>query len=703
MEKYCIYIPTNHIMWFISQYALLSILLYSSLLSTNYGFLRNSNAIITVQTRLFLNRKMEQKLPSMDNFIRRESISELLDEVDRSSIKELYFTNDLKKIYSVHKKQVENDYSDVVENDISVVNSVPALVQNVLDNSRTHQVKTYILPEQMSFGSTLSQLGGVFSGLLSSLFYIALLYSVINAIRNQGQGNMPMGPFAGGGAGGRGGASFLNNRNNIDVKKDKEAMIKANITLQDWAGSPEIFEECNEVISYLRNSTNYEAAGATIPKGILLEGPPGTGKTLIAKAIASECDANFISVASSEFVELFVGLGAQKVRTLFNQARENTPCILFIDEIDSIGKQRGTGINMGNDEREQTLNQLLAEMDGFNDNSGILVIAATNRKDVLDSALLRPGRFDRIITVPLPDKESRKKIIQVHSRNKKFEDYLDYDFLAEMSAGFSGAQIKNFINEAAILTAREGRNTITQNDLENALEKLVVGIVKRIDTRSDTTRIRVAIHEAGHALLSLVFTDYFELKKVTIQATYNGAGGYTLFNEKPEITESGLYTKECLKKRLVVAMGGKAAETVFYGRDYVSLGAVQDLKTANQLAQSMIGNYGMGETLEVFYNENTESGRNPFLGRSLAMGDKYSDSTKQIIDKESLELVQAAYDEAFQIITKYKNQIAQIAKLLIDNETVKYDVIQKMVIDPLIREELNNNATEFNRNLTNSG
>ena len=704
MENRCIYNNSyNHLMWFISQYALLSILLYSSLLSTNYGFLRNSNAIITVQTRLFLNSKMEQKLPSMDNYISRESISELLDEVDRSSIKELYFTNDLKKIYSVHKKQDENDYSNIVENDISVVNSVPALVQNVLDNSRTHQVKTYILPEQMSFGSTLSQLGGVFSGLLSSLFYIALLYSVINAIRNQGQGNMPMGPFAGGGAGGRGGASFLNNRNNIDVKKDKEAMIKANITLQDWAGSPEIFEECNEVISYLRNSTNYEAAGATIPKGILLEGPPGTGKTLIAKAIASECDANFISVASSEFVELFVGLGAQKVRTLFNQARENTPCILFIDEIDSIGKQRGTGINMGNDEREQTLNQLLAEMDGFNDNSGILVIAATNRKDVLDSALLRPGRFDRIINVPLPDKESRKKIIQVHSRNKKFEDYLDYDFLAEMSAGFSGAQIKNFINEAAILTAREGRNTITQNDLENALEKLVVGIVKRIDTRSDTTRIRVAIHEAGHAFLSLVFTEYFELKKVTIQATYNGAGGYTLFNEKPEITESGLYTKECLKKRLVVAMGGKAAETVFYGRDYVSLGAVQDLKTANQLAQSMIGNYGMGETLEVFYNENTESGRNPFLGRSLAMGDKYSDNTKQIIDKESLELVQAAYDEAFQIITKYKNQIAQIAKLLIDNETVKYDVIQKMVIDPLIREELNNNATEFNRNLTNSG
>jgi cell division protease FtsH len=611
----------------------------------------------------------------MDSLLSRESISELLDDIDRSSLQELFFTQDLKKIYGVHK----NDLGDLTYKDISVVNTNPTLAQPVLDSSRTHQVKTYVLPEPVTFANTASQLGSAFSGIISTLFYAALLYSVVSAIiRNNS--NMPMGggaPFGGG----TGGASFLNNRNKFDVKKDKENMQKANITLQDWAGSPEIFEECEEVVSYLRNSTQYEMAGAQVPKGILLEGPPGTGKTLIAKAIASECDANFISVASSEFVELFVGLGAQKVRSLFSEARENTPCIVFIDEIDSIGKQRGTGINMGNDEREQTLNQLLAEMDGFNNNDGVLIIAATNRKDVLDSALLRPGRFDRIINVPLPDKESRKKIFQVHSRSKQLNPAIEYDFLAELSSGFSGAQIKNLINEAAISAAREGRVIIEQMDLERSLEKIVVGIAKRVDTRSETTRTRVAIHEAGHALLSLLYPDYFELKKVTIQATYNGAGGYTLFNEKPEISESGLYTKECLKKRLVVAMGGKAAESVFYGDDFVSLGAVQDLKTANGLAQSMIGNYGMGNELQVFYNENTESGRNPFLGRSLGMGDKYSEKTKEKMDTESLTLVQEAYREAYSSLEYYKKQVAQIAKMLIDNETVSGDVILNVIMN----------------------
>jgi cell division protease FtsH len=624
---------------------------------------------------LNLNSNFIRDLQNMDSSLSRESISELLDDIDRSSLQELFFTQDLKKIYGVHK----NDLGDLTFKDISVVTTNPTLAQPVLDSSRTHQVKTYVLPEPVTFANTASQLGSAFSGIISTLFYAALLYSVVSAIiRNNN--NMPMGgggPFGGG----AGGASFLNNRNTFDVKKDKENMQKANVTLQDWAGSPEIFEECEEVVSYLRNSTQYEMAGAQVPKGILLEGPPGTGKTLIAKAIASECDANFISVASSEFVELFVGLGAQKVRSLFSEARQNTPCIVFIDEIDSIGKQRGTGINMGNDEREQTLNQLLAEMDGFNNNEGVLIIAATNRKDVLDSALLRPGRFDRIINVPLPDKESRKKIFQVHSKNKQLNPAIEYDFLAELSAGFSGAQIKNLINEAAISAAREGRIIIEQMDLESSLEKIVVGIAKRVDNRSETTRTRVAIHEAGHALLSLLYPEYFELKKVTIQATYNGAGGYTLFNEKPEISESGLYTKECLKKRLVVAMGGKAAESVFYGDDFVSLGAVQDLKTANQLAQSMIGNYGMGEELQVFYNENTESGRNPFLGRSLGMGDKYSEKTKEKMDSESLTLVQEAYREAYSSLEYYKKQVSQIAKMLIDNETVKGDVIVNVVMN----------------------
>ena len=612
-------------------------------------------------------------LRTAEHFVNPESFSELLDEVENKKIQELYFSNDMKKIYALRKDD-ENNHALIFNEDLTYVYSTPSLTQTVLDSSRKSNTKSFVLPEPQSIWSTFGQASNILSGAFSSIFYVFLLVSLVRASNRGGNNGMGMGnnlPSVGN--------SFFGKPGNNDIRKDKENMQKANISLSDWAGSPEIFEECNEVVSYLKNDTNYRAAGAQIPKGILLEGPPGTGKTLIAKAIASECNANFISVASSEFVEVFVGLGAQKVRNLFQRARENTPCVLFIDEIDSIGKQRGTGVNLGNDEREQTLNQLLAEMDGFNSNEGVLVLAATNRRDVLDSALLRPGRFDRLINVPLPDKESRKAIFKVHCENKDLQSGIEYDFLAELSAGFSGAQIKNLVNEAAILAARAGRTQITQCDLEESLEKLVVGIVKKMDTRSDETRTRVAIHESGHALLAALHSDYFNLKKATIQATYNGAGGYTLFNDKDDISESGLYTKEGLKKRLIVAMGGKAAEALMYGEDFVSLGAVQDLKTANSLAQSMIGNYGMGEELKVFYNENTESGRTPFLGRSLAMGDKYSDKTKEKVDDESLQLVNEAYREAYRLLFIHKAQLLKISNILVNVETIAGDTVVAMV------------------------
>jgi cell division protease FtsH len=625
---------------------------------------------------------------SFDSLLSRESMSELLNEIDKQAIQEVYFSNDLKKIYSVHNADESaaqspspsNDNQLVLYDNVYLTTSSPVLTSSIIESTRKNNVKAFVIPEPLSTGNFFNDMGKFFLNFLNYSIYATILLMIINSIvgmnpmnnNSNGNNNILGGPF-------RNVGGFGFNKNSI--KADKENMIKANITLKDWAGSPEIFEECNEVVSYLRNDTNYKAAGAQIPKGILLEGPPGTGKTLIAKAIASECNANFISVASSEFVEVFVGLGAQKVRRLFERARQNAPCILFIDEIDSIGKQRGTGVNLGNDEREQTLNQLLAEMDGFNSNEGVLVIAATNRKDVLDSALLRPGRFDRVIAVPLPDKESRKQIFQVHTRNKQLAEGIEYDFLAELSAGFSGAQIKNLVNEAAILAARTGRTIITQRDLEESLEKIVVGIVKRQDSRSEETRTRVAVHEAGHALLAALYSDYFDLKKATIQATYNGAGGYTLFSEKANITESGLYTKDAFKKRLVVAMGGKAAESIFYGNEFVSLGAVQDLKSANQLAQSMIGNYGMGEELMVFYNENTESGKNPFLGRSLAMGDKYSEKTKEKMDEESLALVREAYQTAYQLLVLNQEKLETISKLLVYNESVKGDTIIGMVFD----------------------
>lgn len=630
------------------------------------------------------------------NFLSPKTLTKLYDDIENHKVDNLYFSNDLKNIYSKNHIQAESDIKTEgdrqaevkAESDIkadrvsnhdrispfiqySITNSNPVLANQIIEYSNKNKVEAMILvdpvnPYYESFNNGFGLIGKAFDTFFfpGILLFMAIRFFFFRNTPPNGSMNpfLPM--------------SDIGN----DINKDKLNMQKANISLNSWAGSPEIFEECFEVVSYLKNSTLYKNAGAEIPKGILLEGPPGTGKTLIAKAIASEADANFISVSASEFVELFVGMGAAKVRNLFEQARENAPCIIFIDEIDSVGRQRGAGINMGNDEREQTLNQLLAEMDGFAQNQDVLVIAATNRKDVLDAALLRPGRFDRIITVPLPDRNSRKQILNVHIKNKKMNESINLDLLAEMTAGFSGAQLKNLINEAAINAARLGNTVITQRNIEDALEKIIVGIVKKIDTRKEDILQRVAVHEMGHGFLASLFSNYFELKKVTIQSTYNGAGGYTLFNEYPEISESGLYTKDLLKKRLIVTLGGKAAEYVFYQDKYMSVGAIQDLKQANSLAQRMIGNYGMGNELKVFYNENMESDRNPFLGRSLGMSDKYSDKTKQTFDDESLELINEAYYDAIILIQKNKILFEEFVNILRQNVTLYGDFVNEYVV-----------------------
>ncbi len=582
------------------------------------------------------------------SLLEKQNIGQLVKRIDEEDVENIYFTNDMKTLYA--RKDVNGD-GDYNIDDYTVVTTDPSVADLVIEHANKNKIQTTILEPVVN---PIQQfLGGIY-GLFDALFVPIILFSIARAFFSRP--NMgPMNPM---------GSSSLNPFNG-EKKNDKENMIKANISLSSWAGSPEIFQECTEVITYLNNRTLYEAAGAEIPRGILLEGPPGTGKTLIAKAIASETDANFISVASSEFVELFVGMGASKVRSLFKQARENAPSIIFIDEIDAVGKQRGTGINMGNDEREQTLNQILAEMDGFAQNENVLVIAATNRRDVLDNALLRPGRFDRVINVPLPDKPSRESILKVYLENKQIEKDISTDTLAELTAGYSGAQLKNLINEAAINAVREFKTVISEKNLFDALEKLTIGIIKKNDTRSEEAIRRVAIHEVGHAFLAATYSEYFQLKKVSIQSTYNGAGGYTIFSEYPETIESGLYTKDMLKKRLVVALGGKAAEYVFYGDKDISLGATQDLKQANSLAKQMIGNYGMGETLKTFYNENTDNGRNPFLGRSLATGDGvYSENLKQTFDEETRKLVDEAYKEAVNTIYNNKSKMNVLANIL---------------------------------------
>ena len=603
-----------------------------------------------------------QQAMKFANTLHEDSYSNLMRKIDKDQISEIAFSTKLDSAIS----QVA-DTNDELLHDFAITKINPYIVNSITENAAKHDVQLIFLHNEQN--SIIDTAGAILNGLGNLIFPILLLTYVVAFFRSRGPGGGPMGPMGGGFPGGL----------RKDIMEAKENMQKANISLASFAGSPEIMEECSEIVSYLKNSTLYENAGAEIPRGILLEGPPGSGKTLLAKAIASEADANFVNIAASEFVEVFVGVGASKIRALFDMARKNSPCILFIDEIDAVGRQRGAGVNMANDEREQTLNQLLAEMDGFGDNTGILVMAATNRKDVLDQALLRPGRFDRILTVPYPDRDSRKSILKVHARNKKLADDINLDFIAELTAGFSGAQLKNLLNEAAIYAAREGETIITTTNILNALDKLIVGLVKKQDIRSEESLRRVAIHETGHALLAANFTEYFELKKVTIQSTYNGAGGYTIFNEYPNITDSGLYTKDLLKKRLIVTMGGKAAESIIYGDDHVSLGAVQDLKQANSLAQQMIGNYGMGDKLEVFYNENVGDSRNPFLGRSMAMGGGYSENTKTVMDNESLNLVINAYQDAKRILTDNRETMDTVVQTLLKNTTILGSDVRKLM------------------------
>lgn len=458
----------------------------------------------------------------------------------------------------------------------------------------------------------------------------------------------------------------FNDTNSGYSKEYQKILKRENISLSSWVGSPEVFEECLEVISYVKNYSNYKRLGAELPKGILLEGPPGVGKTLLAKAIASETNSTFISVGGSEFIEMYVGVGASRVRELFNFARMYSPSIIFIDEIDAIGKHRSNGLSAGHSEHDQTLNQLLSEMDGFGNNTGILVLGATNRKDMLDKALLRPGRFDRVITIGLPDRTSRLEILNLYLKKKKHIDKnINVSTLAILTDGYSGADLKNLVNEASILAARRGSRKIKEYDLSNALEKGIVGLVKNNEDRSLETLNRVAVHEVGHAFIVINYREYFDLQKISIKSTYSGAGGYTIFTEKSTYKNDGLDTKDLLFKRLVISMGGKAAETIWYGGEQVSLGATQDLKQSNQLARKMVGIFGMGYELETFYNQEIDSHLDYNYGKSI-----YSDKTKEKFDFETMELVKMAYLEAKKIILDNKKNCSDIIDLLVDKKVL---------------------------------
>jgi len=619
------------------------------------GFRHGRQSVIQRRVLKSTNENIEiadlQNIQQFKYFFPNENYNDFINHLNNNEISKIYLDTNYKQLVSV-----DNLNNDISYNHYHITNINPLTVMNIVEKASDHTVPVYFitLNPKIEFIQNIFSIISNYGIPLLSFFLIITLFS-----RVAGQfSNLNNNPF-----------------DKFTTSKSIKSFVKPNVTLESWAGSPEVIDECKEVISYLENKEIYKQIGAEMPKGILLEGPPGTGKTLLAKAIATETNSTFISISGSEFVEIFVGAGAAKVRDLFSSARQNKPCIIFIDEIDAVGKQRGVGLTT-NDEREQTLNQILYEMDGFNNNDDIVILAATNRRDVLDMALLRPGRFDRIIKIPLPDKFSREKILDYYLSLKNLDKPFDVTSIAELTDGFSGAELKNLINEAAIISARNNYTTIREQYIFDAFEKSIVGLIKANATVPEDTRQRVAIHESGHLLLALMFKEYFEFKKASIKPTYNGAGGYTIFTEKSHIKEGGLYTKDILKKRLIISMGGKAAESVFYGNEFVSLGANQDLKQANNLAKRMIGNYGMGNELEVFFDENV--GEDAFSNRGTV--EQYSDATKNIIDKEKLDLVKEAYNEAKRLLLKYNDKLIYFSELLL-KDTVIYN---KDIIDDII-------------------
>ena len=439
------------------------------------------------------------------------------------------------------------------------------------------------------------------------------------------------------------------------------------VRFEDVAGITEAKDELQEVVTFLREPESFIRLGAKIPRGVLLVGPPGTGKTLLAKAIAGEAGVPFFSMAASEFVELFVGVGASRVRDLFRQAKDKSPCIVFIDEIDAVGRQRGAGIGGGNDEREQTLNQLLTEMDGFADNSGVILLAATNRADVLDTALMRPGRFDRRIYVDLPDRRGREAILSVHARSRPLDDGVDLSDWAIRTPGFSGADLANLLNEAAILTARDQVAAIGNAQIERALERITMGLTAA-PLQDNAKKRLIAYHEIGHALVAALTPHAGKVDKVTLLPRSGGVGGFTRFWPDEEEIDSGLLTRAALKARLVVALGGRAAEMVVFGSGEVTQGASGDLQMVSQLAREMVTRFGFSELGPVAL----ESGGNEvFLGRDLMNArPSYAESTGRAIDGQIRDLAKHALQQAVALLESRRSTMDELVEALIAEETL---------------------------------
>jgi cell division protease FtsH len=593
--------------------------------------------------------------------------SEFVDKLTHKAIDGISFLNDGKTAIVI-----DSTDGDITSQNLHYVHILPnsyEYIMNIANNGHVNVDmfdKPYdILDTVFSF---LSQ-GAMFCGMY---YLIALL---IRSIFMNGSSNVNMLP----------GGVNLKSNNVIDT-------TKMNITFNDVAGCDEAKYELQEVVEFLKDPKPFNDMGAKIPKGVLLEGNPGTGKTLLAKAVACEANVPFLSASGSEFIEMYVGVGASRVRKLFEAAKENAPCVVFIDEIDAVGRQRGAGIAGGNDEREQTLNQILTNMDGFEENSGIVVLAATNRLDILDNALTRPGRFDRKIKVTLPDYDGRKQIANVHFRNKILNNDLDFDELASLTTGFSGADIANLANEAAIYSVRNNLTEINRQSFLDAYEKVTIGLNSYTQENNPEIVNLVACHETGHALMVVLFPQFFDVRKVTINANKNGAGGYTLFTPKEKYTKYA--TKKFLLANLIIALGGRAAEVylnkneyktnlfdkhVFKGIDNLDIttGASNDLLQANRIAKDYITKYGFGELFGLCNNIDCDK---PFVGREMGIPEnRLSDNIKKDIDTQVAQLVDFAYTSALELIELHEESFKEIVELLTEKRIITGDDVKYIV------------------------
>ncbi len=555
------------------------------------------------------------------------SYSAFMDKVEQGAV----------EIVTIQDKRLTGQYRDMkgmITTFVVQLPDDPTLIQHLLDNKVEVDVKPR---EEMPF----------LLSVLISWFPMLLLIAVWVFFMRQMQG------------GGKGGA--------MSFGKSKAKLLNENtnrVNFEDVAGCDEAKQEVTEVIEFLRDPSKFTRLGGKIPKGVLLVGPPGTGKTLLARAIAGEADVPFFSISGSDFVEMFVGVGASRVRDMFEQGKKNAPCIIFIDEIDAMGRHRGAGIGGGNDEREQTLNQLLVEMDGFESNEGVILVAATNRPDVLDPALLRPGRFDRQVVVPRPDLLGREQILKVHMKKVPLAADVEVKTLARGTPGFSGADLANLVNEAALNAARYDRNKVGNDDFESAKDKVMMGAERRSMVMSEEEKRLTAYHEAGHALVGIHMPKHDPLHKVTIIPRGRALGVTMNLPEHDRLSQSRIE----LESRLASLFGGRVAEELVFGKENITTGAGHDIQQATSMARAMVTEYGFSEKLgPLRYSENEEE---IFLGRSVTQSQHVSDATSQVIDEEVRRLVEAGEAKAREILTTYRKDLDRIAEALLEYETL---------------------------------